>query len=212
MASRKYKLVETSLLIATHNQGKVKEIRKHLASLPLKIISLADLGIDKEYQETGSTFAANSRGKALYYGRFTQELILAEDSGLEIEALQGAPGVYSARFAGPRASDEDNIQKVLALLQGVPHPQRKARFICWLTLAQEQQIITEIQGKVEGYITEAKKGKYGFGYDPIFYYPPWQKTLAELTPEEKNRISHRGQALTQLHQFLTNFLGRANHR
>lgn len=206
MASRKFKLVEISLLIATHNQGKIKEIRTHLSSLPLNIISLDDLGIDAEYQETGPTFAANARGKALYYGRFNQGLVLAEDSGLEIEALKGAPGVYSARFAGPEASDEDNIQKVLALLQGIPFPQRKARFICWLTLAQNQQIITEIQGKVEGYITEAKKGKYGFGYDPIFYYPPWQKTFAELTPEEKNQISHRGRALTQLQKFLTQFL------
>jgi|Deesub1362A_J573_1020465.scaffolds.fasta_scaffold00453_29 XTP/dITP diphosphohydrolase len=194
------------LLLATHNQGKVTEIKKYLSSLPLGITSLHELGIKEKFEETASTFAANARGKGLFYARFTRGLTLAEDSGLEIDALDGAPGVYSARFAGEKATDEDNIQKVLALLKGVPLFQRRARFVCWLVLVKNQEIISEIEEKVEGYIIEEKRGNYGFGYDPIFYYPPLKKTLAELKPEEKNRISHRGKALVRLKKFLEKYL------
>jgi len=197
---------QPTLLLATHNQGKIREIKKYLASLPLKITSLAEEGIQEEYQEVGNSFAVNARGKALFYARYSPGLTLAEDSGLEIEALGGAPGVYSARFAGEKATDEDNIEKVLALLKGLPLARRKARFVCWMVLVEGKQIITEINQEVGGYILEEKIGTHGFGYDPIFFYPPLKKTFAELTPGQKNRLSHRGKALRQLKEFLNQYL------
>ncbi|HHF42210.1 MAG: non-canonical purine NTP pyrophosphatase, RdgB/HAM1 family [Candidatus Aminicenantes bacterium] len=199
-------MAQLTLLLASHNQGKIREIKKYLASLPLKITSLLEEGIKEKFQEVGTSFAANARGKAFFYARFSSGLTLAEDSGLEIENLGGAPGVHSARFAGEEANDEANIEKVLTLLEGVPLAQRKARFVCWMVLVKDRQIITEISAEVAGYILEEKRGTHGFGYDPIFFYPPLKKTFAELTPEEKNSLSHRGKALFQLKEFLKQYL------
>jgi XTP/dITP diphosphohydrolase len=123
-------------------------------------------------------------------------------SGLAIDCLQGAPGVRSARFSDPGATDEKNIAKVLKLMEGVPEEERKARFVSCLVLSQKEKILAEITGEARGVITSTKKGRFGFGYDPIFYYPPLDRTFAELSPEEKNEVSHRGQALKQLKVFL----------
>jgi XTP/dITP diphosphohydrolase len=199
-------LLRNKLLLATTNQGKAKEIRSFLEELSLEIITLQELKLKKTFPEHGKTFADNARGKSLFYSEHWEGLTLAEDSGLEIEHLKGAPGTISARFSGPQATDEKNNQKVLELMNGLPSEKRKARFVSCMILAQKGRIIKKIEGTAEGLIASKKRGRYGFGYDPIFYYPPLGKTFAELLPEEKNRVSHRGQALKKLKKFLLEYL------
>jgi len=199
-------LTETGLLLATTNQGKIKEIKTRLKSLPLRISSLRELHLVHVFPETGQTFSENARGKSLYYSRFWDNLTLAEDSGLEIDYLLGKPGVYSSRFAGATANDEANLQKVLQLLDKIPPIKRKARFVSCMVLSRRGQIITEIQEHACGLITAQKKGHGGFGYDPIFFYPSLGKTFAELSPDEKNSVSHRGRALEKLYVFLLQYL------
>ncbi len=148
----------------------------------------------------------NAEGKTLFYGRIWPGVTLGEDSGLEIEELSGEPGVLSARFSGKNASDEKNIEKVLELLKGIPEEKRKARFVSCMVLAKKDQIIHRIKEHVSGYILTRKQGNQGFGYDPIFFYPPLNKTFAQLDPEEKNSVSHRGKALKKLKKFLENNL------
>ncbi len=199
-----------TLLLATTNHGKTREIRTYLADLPIEIISLADLNINETFKEKGHSFIENARGKSLFYCQFGDHLTLSEDSGLEIEYLKGAPGVKSARFSGPDATDEKNISKVLGLMDGVPDEKCKAKFVSYMVLSQKLKLIKEILGIVEGCITKQKRGSNGFGYDPIFFHPPSKRTFAELLPEEKNQVSHRGQALKQLKQFLIQYIQR-NH-
>jgi XTP/dITP diphosphohydrolase len=199
-------LTEEDLLLATTNQGKIKEFKARLQGLPLGILSLRELRHTQVFPEKGQTFLDNARGKSLYYSQYHTGLTLAEDSGIEIYHLKGAPGVYSSRFAGPEATDEANLHKVLRLLDGIPPAKRKARFVSCMVLSKRRKIITEIQEYVMGIITSQKKGKQGFGYDPIFYYPPLDKTFAELSPEEKNAVSHRGRALERLTTFLLDYL------
>lgn len=190
------------LLLATTNKGKTKEIANFLSELPLKIFTLQEVFPKQDFVEEGNTFAENTRGKSLFYSRQWEGLTLAEDSGLEIEHLKGAPGVLSARFSGPQATDEKNNRKVLNLMEGIPLDQRKARFVSCIVLSRKGKIVKEVKECANGLITFEKKGRYGFGYDPIFYYPPLNKTFAELLPEEKNRVSHRGRALKKLKKFL----------
>ena len=190
------------LLLATTNKGKAKEIAILLSELPLEIFTLQEVFPKQNFIEEGNTFTENAQGKSLFYSRQWEDLILAEDSGLEIEHLKGAPGILSARFSGPQATDEKNIRKVLDLMEEVPRDQRKARFVSCIVLSQKGKIIKEIKECANGLITLEKKGPLGFGYDPIFYYPPLKKTFAELLPEEKNRVSHRGRALKKLKEFL----------
>ena len=199
-------MLRNKLLLATSNQGKAKEIKSFLGELSLEIFNLQELNLKKTFPERGKTFAENARGKSLFHSEHWEGLTLAEDSGLEIEHLKGAPGVISARFSGPQATDEKNNQKVLELMKGVPSEQRKARFVSNMILAQKGKIIKEIEETAEGLVAIEKKGSHGFGYDPIFYYPPLGKTFAELLPEEKNRVSHRGQALKKLKEFLLEYL------
>jgi XTP/dITP diphosphohydrolase len=199
-------LTEKGLLLATTNTGKIRELKARLKSLPLDIISLGELHLTRVFAERGKTFSDNARGKSLYYSQHRKTLTLAEDSGLEIDQIEGAPGVYSSRFAGPDATDEANLQKVLRLLEGIPPEKRKARFVSCMVLSRRGQIITEIQEHVDGIITLQKKGRGGFGYDPIFFYPPLGKTFAELSPDEKNAVSHRGRALDKLYAFLQAYL------
>ena len=199
-------MTEEGLLLATTNQDKITEFKARLKSLALSIFSLRELRIASVFPEKGQTFLENARGKSLYYSQYWKNLTLAEDSGLEIDYLEGAPGVYSSRFAGPDATDEANLQKVLHLLGRIPRKERKARFISCMVLSRRGQIITEIQGYAHGFITTQKKGQGGFGYDPIFFFPPLGKTFAELSPEEKNEVSHRGQALEKLCAFLNGYL------
>ena len=199
-------MTEERLLLATTNQGKIKELKARLKSLPLDIISLQELHLTQVFPEKGQTFLDNARGKSLFYSQYENNLTLAEDSGIEIEHLQGAPGIYSSRFAGPEATDEANLQKVLGLMEGIPPLSRKARFVSCMVLSRKGQIITEIQEHADGLITTQKRGRGGFGYDPIFFYPPLRKTFAELTREEKNAVSHRGRALDKLYTFLQDYL------
>lgn len=198
------------ILLATTNRGKVREIKKFLADLPIEIVGLRDLGIRTTFRERGKTFRENARGKSLFYSRKSKILTLAEDSGLEVHQLDGAPGIYSARFSGRGANDEKNLQKVLQLLESVPAGKRKATFVSCLALAKDGRTIREIRGEVKGRIDRGKKGRFGFGYDPIFYYPPLRKNFAELRPAEKNRVSHRGRALRKLRSYFVRYLA-ASH-
>lgn len=198
-------MIEKKLLLATTNRGKVREIKKLLRGLRLKIESLADYPEFGTLVERGKTFEENSRAKSIFYSRKYPGLVLAEDSGLEVEALGGKPGVRSARFAGSQASDSHNIRKLLRLLEKVPPARRKARFVCVATLARNGRVIKSFKGQVRGVITREPQGSGGFGYDPVFYYKPLKKTFAELTAEEKNQVSHRGRALRKLRKFLEKF-------
>jgi len=195
------------LLLATTNQGKAREIESYLEDLNIEILSLKELGQSEFFSETGTTFDENARGKSLFYSMNWEDLTLAEDSGLEIEALNGEPGVLSARYSGEQATDEKNNQKVLERMKEVPSEKRKARFVSCMVLSQKGNIITEIKESVEGVITFEEKGTHGFGYDPLFYYPPLKKTFAKLQPEEKNKVSHRGRALKKLKEYLLTHLG-----
>jgi XTP/dITP diphosphohydrolase len=168
----------------------------------VRIVGLGDVLPGLAHREQGKTFSENARAKALFYSRKWPGLTLAEDSGLEIKALGGAPGVLSARFSRPRASDAKNNRKILRLLGNGPASVRRARFICVMVLAREGRIIKEFRGQVSGRIGLAPRGASGFGYDPLFYYPPLRRTFAELPPDVKNTVSHRGRAVRKLRAFL----------
>ncbi len=199
---RSSNLIERQLLVATTNPGKAKEIKRLLAGLNIRIESLSDYPGFGQFEEKGSTFEENSCGKAIFYSLQYPGLVLAEDSGLEVEALQGKPGVFSARFSGPRATDKKNINKLLRLMKNIPEKKRKARFICVVSLARRGKILKVYRGELKGRILEKPRGQRGFGYDPVFFYPPLGRTLAELTTEEKNEISHRGRALKKMRTYL----------
>jgi XTP/dITP diphosphohydrolase len=182
------------LLIATHNPGKKREFARLLDGLGLELVTLSDLGISEEVSETGTTFAKNALAKAQGYAAISGLLTLADDSGLEVDALDGAPGVYSARYDGRGGTDEDRLRLVLKQLEGVPEAERTARFRCAIALATPDGRTDTAEGACEGRITLAPRGQHGFGYDPIFYVPEQGCTMAELAPETKNRISHRARA------------------
>jgi XTP/dITP diphosphohydrolase len=192
-----------SLLLATTNRGKLREMQAYLRDLPLTVFDLKALSSGASYEETGRKFLDNAEGKGLYYSRLWTGITLGEDSGLVVDALGGSPGVYSARYAGPQASDEENIQKLLRKLQGTPPQQRSARFVSAMVLASKGDILTRIEESVEGLILFEKRGLSGFGYDPVFFYPSLNKTFAELSSSEKNAVSHRGRALRKLRAFLS---------
>lgn len=185
------------LVLATRNSGKVKELREMLGGLPVRLFSLADWPQIPAIPETGSTFRENALLKAHAVARETGLTALADDSGLEVDYLGGAPGVFSARFAGEPADDLRNNQKLLDLLRGVPSDKRTARFRCVLAVVTpaKREYVTE--GECRGVILEAPRGSGGFGYDPLFLVPEYGQTMAELPLEVKNRISHRGRALRQ---------------
>jgi XTP/dITP diphosphohydrolase len=184
------------LVIATRNLGKVKEIVRILDGLPVEVVSLADYPSVPEVEETGSTFAENAAIKALHVAKHTGEIALADDSGLEVDALGGKPGVYSSRFSGPGATDARNNKLLLEKLRDVLDEDRAARFRCAAALAISSGGVQLFDGTCEGQITREPRGKNGFGYDPLFYVPEYGKTMAELPPEIKNRISHRAKAMT----------------
>ncbi len=200
------------LLIATHNPGKVREYRELLRDLPVRLTFLDEVGIDDEVPETGRTFEENAVQKALAYARRSGLLTLADDSGLEVDALGGAPGVHSARYAGPHATDEDRIRKLLDALRGVPPERRTARFRCVIAVATPEGDLITAEGRVEGRIAEAPRGHHGFGYDPVFYLPDLGKTMAELPPEEKNRLSHRARAAEAIKPKLRAWLARQQEK
>lgn len=199
-------MTDEKLLIATTNRGKAREITAFLTGLPVRVFCLPDLSLEAEFPEDGKTFLENAKGKSLFYSRQWEGLTLAEDSGLEIDALGGAPGIYSARFSGPRATDAKNNRKVLVQMKGVLQEKRKARFVCCLVLAQQDNILKVTRGIVRGIIAREEKGSFGFGYDPIFFYRPFGKTFGELLPAIKNTVSHRGRALRKMKVFLQSYL------
>ncbi len=183
------------IVVASKNQGKVAEFEKAFSQLPVKILSLKDFGDIPEAVEDGATFAENARKKAQHYLQYTKKPCLADDSGLEVDALGGAPGVFSARYAGEEANDAANNAKLLQQMADVESERRTGRFRCVLALTFPDGRILEADGVVEGRLLMAEKGDGGFGYDPLFFLPELAKTFAELTLSEKNAISHRGQAI-----------------
>jgi XTP/dITP diphosphohydrolase len=184
------------LLVATNNKGKLEEYRELLAGLPIEFTSLEDEGISFEPAETGTTFEENAIIKAEAFARVSHLPTLADDSGLEIDALDGAPGIMSARYGGTgRHEDDQRLHLVLLQLNAVPWLQRTARFRCVVALAVPDEATRTTEGSVEGFIAEAPAGEHGFGYDPIFFLPDYHCTMAQLDPATKNRISHRARAL-----------------
>lgn len=182
------------LLIATHNQGKVREYRELVRDLPLEVTYLDAEGITREVEETGSTMEENARLKANEYARLSGLWTWADDSGLEVDALAGAPGVYSARYAGHNATDADRYRKLLDALTGVPWERRTARFRCSVALATPGGDIRVAESVCEGIIAFGPAGTHGFGYDPVFYMPEHNATMAQLPSETKNQVSHRARA------------------
>ncbi len=190
------------LLIATHNRGKLVEYQELLTGLPLELCTLDDVGIREDVEESGATFAENARIKAIAYARQSDMLTLADDSGLEVDALGGEPGVYSKRYAGDSASDADRITFLLYKLRDVPVEARSARFRCAIAIADPEGKVWETSGTCEGDILFEPRGTNGFGYDPIFYFPKLGKTMAELPAAEKNKISHRARAAERARKIL----------
>lgn len=186
--------IMTRLLIATTNPGKRREYAAIFAGLPLELFTLPDLGIADDVEETGVTFAENARIKAEYYLQRSGMVVLADDSGLEVAALGGEPGVYSARYAGPNATDSERNAFLLRKLEGVPFHARLARFVCVIALARHDGAVEFVEGALPGVIDLAPRGHHGFGYDPLFYILDEDATLAELPLERKNQISHRAVA------------------
>ncbi len=203
------------LVLASRNPGKLREIRQVLEGLDVEVLGIDEVAAQlPEPEETGQTFAANARDKARYYSRAIGCWCLADDSGLVVDALDGEPGVYSARYAadrvGPQAGreviDPANNRKLLEKLESVPDEQRTARFVCHLCLAEADEILLEANGTVEGRIARSPAGQNGFGYDPLFYLPEFGCTTAQLSPEDKNAISHRGRAVRQFAERLRELL------
>ncbi len=191
-----------TLLLATSNPHKLEEYRAIFSDLQLRLLSLNDLQLDIDVDETGATFAENAGLKARTYAQASGLLTLADDSGLEIDALGGMPGVQSARYLGRETSYEERFREILEQLKGLPMEQRTARFRCAIGLADPSGYTRVVEGVIEGVIANNPRGEHGFGYDPIFYLPELGKTFAQLTPEHKNRISHRALAARSARKLL----------
>jgi XTP/dITP diphosphohydrolase len=190
------------LLVATTNRGKVREIRRLLDGIPLELVTLDAWPNVAAPQETGGTFEENARAKALFYAAATGELTVSEDSGLEIAALGGAPGVESARYGGEHSTYPAKFELIYDALRAKGAMDSQARFVCALALAENGRVLFETRGTVEGRIAPEPKGAGGFGYDPIFFYPPYGRTLGDATDEEKSTVSHRGNAFRALRPVL----------
>ncbi len=190
------------LLVATRNPKKKKELKSLLKDLKITVVALRGFKNVPHVKEDRKTFAGNAAKKAVTIAKCTGLLTLADDSGLEVEALGGAPGIFSARFSGKAANDLKNNKKLLALLKGMPERKRKARFVCAIAIAREGKILKIIRGTIGGHITVSRRGSYGFGYDPVFIPTGYKKTFAQLGPEVKNKISHRAKALLRAKKFL----------
>ncbi|MGI6668780.1 MAG: XTP/dITP diphosphatase [Acetivibrionales bacterium] len=186
------------IIIATRNKGKLEEMRQLLARFPCDVISMADAGITDDIAESGSTFEENAMIKARSVWKATGETVIADDSGLEVDFLGGAPGVYSARFAGMGATDGENNKKLLDALAGVPEEKRTARYVCVIAVVFPSGRSMTVRGVCEGYIAMKPEGNNGFGYDPLFYFPGYGMTAAQMDPHLKNSISHRGIAMRKL--------------
>ena len=194
------------LIVATANKKKFKEIKKILGKLPLEVKYLLDFKERPKIIENGKSFFENARIKAEATSCFYNSLALGEDSGLWVEALEGAPGIFSSRFAGKNADDKKNIAKLLKELKAVSKKDRKARFFCCLVLANKGKTLRKFEGSLSGFITLKPRGESGFGYDPVFFVPGLNKTLAQIPLSVKNKLSHRYKAISKFRRFFSNYL------
>ena len=190
------------IIVATNNQGKVKEIKNIL--YPHNVMSQMEIGVDIDVEETGTTFEENAFLKARALKSYTQCAIIADDSGLMVDYLNGDPGVFTARYAGENTTPMQGIEKLLKNMEGVPFEDRGAKFVSVIALVLPDGSEYSFEGECLGYITNIIKGENGFGFDPIFYYPPFDKTFAEISDDAKNEVSHRSAAISKLKKFLEN--------
>ena len=190
------------IFLASSNPGKLSEYRVLAADSPIEVAPLPNFTEIPVFEETAPTFAENAAGKAMHYSRFATGTVLADDSGLVVPALGGAPGVFSSRYAGPNASDADRVQKLLREMRELEGEARRARFVCVTCLARSGCALAVLSDSAEGFITREPKGTDGFGYDPVFFFPHLGRTYAQITREEKNQCSHRGKAFLKALAFL----------
>jgi XTP/dITP diphosphohydrolase len=190
------------LLLGSSNPGKLREMRELLAEMPYRVLSPADVGLHGAPDETGTTFIENAILKARHYGERSGLLAVADDSGLSVDALGGGPGLYSSRFGGEDATDDDRNSLLLERLQGLPPARRGARFTSAVAAARDGRVLFQAEESVEGRIVDAPRGSNGFGYDPVFFYEPFGKTFGEVSRAEKDRVSHRGKSFARLREFL----------
>ncbi len=201
------------IILATRNKDKIKEIKNILRGLSINLLTLDKFPTAPQVEEDGKTLEENAIKKALEISQFTKKIALADDSGLEVEALNGKPGIYSARFAGEEATYEDNNKKLLHLLKEIPSKKRKAQFKCVIAIVKPVYITNKLEEEIHlaegicsGFITRECRGKKGFGYDPVFFVPEYGKTFAEMNIEEKNKISHRAKALQAAKKMIESIL------
>lgn len=200
------------LIVASNNEHKIKEIKQILEDISIEIVSLKEMNIDIDVVEDGKTFIENARKKAIEIYDYLilrgdkNFIVMSDDSGLMVDALNGEPGVYSARYAGEHGNSKKNNEKLLKELEGVVFEDRKAKFICAIALVDENGKMTEVEGNVAGIIARGYDGIEGFGYDPLFYVPEFEKTFAEMTAEQKNSISHRGRALEKIREEILKYI------
>jgi XTP/dITP diphosphohydrolase len=190
------------VFLASSNSGKLREYGELASGSLLDVALLPAFREVPRFDESAATFAENAAGKAVYYSQFTPERVLADDSGLVVPVLAGAPGVHSARYAGPNATAEDCVRKLLGEVHGKPASDRRARFVCVIAVARQNRTLAVVSDFVEGIIADEPRGTEGFGYDPVFFFPEAKRTFAEISPEEKNRLSHRGKAFRKVVEFL----------
>ena len=197
--------MENRLLVATNNPKKLKELQELLKDLPVTLLSLNDFPNVSEVEEDGNSFRENAEKKALGFAKQTRCLTLADDSGLSVDYLKGEPGIYSARFSGFGKDDLKNCEKILNLLKGVPPSDRSAKFKCAIALATPDKIVSVVEDSVSGFITDKMIGSGGFGYDPLFFFPEFGTTFAEVPSDKKHAVSHRGKALRQMKKVLREY-------
>ncbi len=200
------------LIVASNNEHKITEIKQILEDMDIEILSLKEMNIDIDVVEDGKTFIENARKKAIEIYEYLVHrgdknfIVMSDDSGLMVDALNGRPGVYSARYAGEHGNSKKNNEKILKELQGVDFEHRGAKFVCAIALIDENGKITEVEGNAAGIIAEGYDGVEGFGYDPLFYVPEFKETFAEMTAEQKNSISHRGRALEKIREEILKYI------
>jgi len=200
------------IILASNNAHKINEIKELLKGIPIEISSLKDENIDIDVVEDGKTFEENAKKKASEIADFLKQrgdesfIVMADDSGLEVDYLKGEPGIYSARYAGEHGNDKKNNEKLLVKLKGVNKKDRGAKFVCQIALMDSNEKCLFVKGEVKGIILEKLSKEGGFGYDPLFYYEPLKKSFSELGPEEKNKVSHRGIALSKLKKQIKDFI------
>src|SRR3989338_887628 len=193
------------VVIATKNEKKLRELKRYLKGIKARIVSLNEMGHSPRIKEDSGTFKGNAVKKAGAVSRFTKGIVLADDSGLEVDILGGQPGVMSARFAGNRKKDRDNNSKLLKMLEGIPSKDRSARFVCAIAIADNDKVVKVIEEYCKGRIALSIRGAHGFGYDPLFLIPRYNRTFGELGLKIKDKMSHRSKALKKARKFLRSY-------